>query len=241
MLSFFEMYHLMEGIEDFIARRKPTHDPNADLGQGTGQIRQNKNISKRVNPNWKGPTVFGDPVTQRDAELNRGTSAANQSPEDIAYRNMPYKRMQNPTGGTMSPDPDEDINPHGRMRNPALRGGMGAVGERLPSAPTPMAAKSIDKSPPSLQMLNRLHHELKKQLSMGGGNMTAVRGMYQKMMDLMDDAKKEVDVASTRNPDAAEQWIDSIVKAERFLKQLPGEIGLVRGESTAPALQWRYY
>lgn len=79
MLSFYEMFHLLEADwRDRMGlsggqpplRRSRSVDPNAARGQGVGQVRQNKSNSKRIGDNWSGPQSMGLPVTNRDAELN---------------------------------------------------------------------------------------------------------------------------------------------------------------------------
>lgn len=85
MLSFFEMYHLLEADwrDQFgLPKGKPPidaryddddeggyEDPNTGIGQGIGKLGK-RAISKRISNNWKGPQAMGLPVNQNDARLN---------------------------------------------------------------------------------------------------------------------------------------------------------------------------
>jgi hypothetical protein len=122
-------------------------------------------------------------------------------------------------------DPDEDQRVLGpRQINPA-RSGMGGVGSSRQDAPAPPAAKPIiDRTPPALQTLLKLHSQLDDAIKSGGGQNP--RGLYMKMRDMLGDAKKEVDMAAERNPNDAQEWYHLLNELGKYLRSLPVNLGL---------------
>jgi hypothetical protein len=143
-------------------------------------------------------------------------------------------------GGNLRPrafktaiDPEEDrkvLNPYGRSVSPATRGGRADTVGRMPS-PETSPSGPVDKSPPSLQMINKLFDKFDSIYNSDGGDLTQARSLMSKLKEMIADAKNEIAaMQDTRNPADIAAWQDQLQGMEDYLADIPADFGLVDGE-----------